>query len=178
MPCRARRCLRRERCTPCRTSTSREGQSLIGTLCATLEREAACAQRLSTPACAPNTVRAAADCGPGSARDSIALSQIESIRYGGSSLSCIGRGTITFVSFHQEFPVLRITLNNALRVYEELQDVRTLPWLSCGPCVRLRSEALLVQVHFIASACRDVAGCDLAYVLRDFHDYTTATWSW
>lgn len=66
-----------------------------------------------------------ADCGSGSARDSIALSEVEAIRYGGSPLACVGRGTITFLSTHEEFPVLRVTMNSALRVYEEVQDVRS-----------------------------------------------------
>jgi hypothetical protein len=73
--------------------------------------------------------KASADCGSGSMEDSISLHSIESIRYCVSSMGCLGRGTITLVSVHDEFPVLRVTLNNATAVYEDLRQVRLLAFV-------------------------------------------------
>jgi hypothetical protein len=42
-------------------------------------------------------------------------------------MGCLGRGTITLKSVHEEFPVLRVTLNNAAAVYEDLREVHSDP---------------------------------------------------
>jgi hypothetical protein len=76
---------------------------------------------------APKKMRnsaAAADCGAGSVEDSITLSSIESLHYGDSMCKRMsGRGTITMISSHVEFPVLRVTVNRAQSVFANLTQV-------------------------------------------------------